>query len=296
MNFGDVLLLSAGMSRRAVAVALAASDIPVFPCVPGGKRPLTSSGFHEATTRAWVVEDWWRRWPDANIGMPTGPRSGLDVVDVDVRGNQSGFAVFQRALSANLASGEIARVRTPSDGMHVYYPAGGSSQRCWQAAKAHIDFRGDGGYVIVPPSVIQTDSGPVAYRLTSFSARSEPIDAVALRAFVDPRPAPSHYTGSTGRANPTVLAGWVARLQEGERNRGLFWAACRLYESGMPPRDAIATLTPAAQQTGLSDDEISATLRSAWRHTGPEEYAPKFTRFASPSARVRRQGSGPCLP
>ena len=107
----------------------------------------------------------------------------------------------------------------------------------------------------------------MAYRLSSLSARSEPIDAVALRAFVDPRPAPSRYTGSTGRANPTVLAGWVARLQEGERNRGLFWAACRLYESGMPPREAIAALAPAAQQTGLGDDEIRATLRSAWRHT-----------------------------
>lgn len=295
MNLGDLLLMSAGMTRRDVAVALAESDVPVFPCLPGGKRPLTPSGFHDATTRTWVVDGWWRRYPDANIGVPTGQQSGFDVVDVDVRGGESGFPVFQRALSAHLAYGEIARVRTPSDGMHVYYPAGNSPQSCWQAATAHIDFRGDGGYVILPPSAIQTDRGPVMYRLTSLSSAPRgPIDAIALRAFVDPRPAPPSHAGSTGRTDPTVLAAWVARLQEGERNRGLFWAACRLYESGMPHREAIATLTAAALQTGLDEREITATLRSAWRHTGPEEYAPKLTGVATPSPRTRRQG--PCLP
>ncbi|WP_137843364.1 bifunctional DNA primase/polymerase [Microbacterium sp. 2FI] len=295
MNFGDLLLISAGMSRGDFAVTLAREDIPVFPCIPGGKRPLTPAGFRDASTLGHLVNAWWRRWPDANIGMPTGPRSGFDVVDVDVRGDESGFAGFLRALSAHLADGEIARVHTPSDGMHVYYPAT-SAQRCWQAARAHIDFRGDGGYVIVPPSVIQTERGPVAYRLTSLGKNPEPIEAVALRAFVDPRPVPTSYTGSTGRTNPTVLASWVARLQEGERNRGLFWAACRLYESGMPPREAVSALLPAAKQAGLGEPEIIATLHSAWRHTGPEEYGPRFTRFASPAARIRRPGSGPSLP
>ncbi len=295
MIIGELLQMAGGMSRREAAITLARADIPVFPCVPGGKRPLTSSGFRDATTRDYLVYQWWKRWPDANIGMPTGPTSGFDVVDIDVRGDESGFAAFQQALSAHLADGEIARIQTPSDGMHVYYWTD-IPQRCWQAASAHIDFRGHGGYVIVPPSAINTDRGPVAYRVTSLGKRAERLDAVALRAFVDPRPVPMSHTRSTGRTSTAALARWVSRLQEGERNRGLFWAACRLFESGTSPRDAMATLVPAAQRAGLETIEILATIRSAWRNTSAEPNGPKFTAFASPAARDRRPGSGPCLP
>ncbi|WP_404434230.1 bifunctional DNA primase/polymerase [Microbacterium lacus] len=294
MIIGELLQMAGGMSRREAAITLARADIPVFPCIPGGKRPLTPSGFRDATTRDYLVYRWWKRWPDANIGMPTGPKSGFDVVDVDVRGDESGFAVFQQALSAHLADGEIARIQTPSDGMHVYYWTD-VAQRCWQAAGAHIDFRGDGGYVVVPPSVLNTERGPIAYRVTSLGKRAERLDAVALRAFVDPRPVPMSHTRSTGRTSTAALARWVSRLQEGERNRGLFWAACRLFETGTSPRDAMATLVPAAQHAGLETPEILGTIRSAWRNSSAEPYGPKFTAFANPAARDRRPGSGPCL-
>jgi len=60
------------------------AGIPVFPCVPGEKRPLTRHGFHDATANPAQVARWWHDWPDANIGMPTGSISGWEVVDVDV--------------------------------------------------------------------------------------------------------------------------------------------------------------------------------------------------------------------
>ena len=63
-------------SLAAAALRYANLGIPVFPCVPGGKQPLTPNGFHDATSVARVVHGWWQRTPDANIGLPTGAPTG----------------------------------------------------------------------------------------------------------------------------------------------------------------------------------------------------------------------------
>ena len=59
------------------AARFAAEGVPVFPCVPGEKRPLVRRGFHDATAEPVQVAEWWRRWPAANIGIPTGAASGV---------------------------------------------------------------------------------------------------------------------------------------------------------------------------------------------------------------------------
>lgn len=60
------------------AAHLASAGVPVFPCVPGGKRPLTVHGFQDASIDRGVVTAWWGRHPDANIGVPTGVLGGTD--------------------------------------------------------------------------------------------------------------------------------------------------------------------------------------------------------------------------
>ena len=66
-------------------------------------------------------------------------------------------------------------------------------------------------------------------------------------------------------ARPDKLAAWVATRPEGDRNGGLFWAACRMAESNYPFQTAAGVLGEAAQQAGLSDREAAATIRSAYR-------------------------------
>ena len=82
---------------RDAALHYAELGYPVFPCAPGDKVPLTAHGFQDASSDPALVTAWWRRWPDANLGMPTGRPSGVDVVDVDVHPVGSGFAAFERA-------------------------------------------------------------------------------------------------------------------------------------------------------------------------------------------------------
>ena len=67
------------------AFLYAERSCPVFPCSPHGKRPLTPHGFKDATTDPTQIRRWWKQWPDANIGIPTGKASGLLALDVDPR-------------------------------------------------------------------------------------------------------------------------------------------------------------------------------------------------------------------
>lgn len=298
MDIAEVLLATSRMSGRDAALAFAQSGIPIFPCASGGKRPLTHAGFHEASRHTDQVRTWWDRWPGANIGMPTGSESGIDVVDVDVTGTDSGFAAYERATAAGLVEGELARVRTPSGGVHIYFPAvAARPQRCWQTAATHIDFRGNGGYVLVPPSTLATDSGRASYRLYSLSAAdSKPVDAVALRSFIDPRPPRPALRPDAGMSpEPTRLARWVSKLQEGERNSGLFWAACRLSEAGFTPAAVEAALFPAAQTAGLPVWEITATISSASRQAAAVAPGGQGAQWCDRTAPGNRRGDAPCL-
>ena len=143
----------------AAALRYANLGIPVFPCIPDGKQPLTPNGFHDATSVARVVHAWWQRTPDANIGLPTGAPAGVLVVDVDVHAGGSGFAAFERARAEGFGDAWGWLVRTPSGGLHAYYPNGrGNEQPSWQVPSAHVDFRGDGDDVVRPRGAIDCDS------------------------------------------------------------------------------------------------------------------------------------------
>lgn len=296
----DVFSQVSGLPLPKAARRFIAEGVPVFPCVPGAKRPLVKRGFHEATTNPETVAGWWQRWPSANIGIPTGPISGIEVVDVDVAASGTGYPAFRTAHQQGLTTGWEALIRTPSGGLHAYFQAAtDEAQPSWQVARAHIDFRGAGGYVIAPPSVIARPDGALApYRLIVDSGvPGESVDAARLRQFLDPRPpilGQRPKLERFQRANPRVLAAWMAGRSEGERNRGLFWAACRLVEAGVPPSATLDALGPAAEQAGLPPREIEATIRSAYRthhsppSTGDSPLNVDRSRALPPLPQVRR--------
>lgn len=125
---------------------------PIFPCVPRGKKPLTTHGFHEATLDTAQVLEWWTRWPDANLATPTGAEGcGFDVVDIDGPVGMESLKGFVDELDVK------AIAFTPGDGMergpgrHLYCDATGDGNATRFAPGC--DYRGRGGFAIVPPSV-----------------------------------------------------------------------------------------------------------------------------------------------
>jgi hypothetical protein len=123
----------------------------VFPLQPAGKEPLTKHGFKDATTDEKQIRKWWKKHPQANIGIATGRVSGIYVVDVDPR-NGGDLSAFWR--EANLDAVRLGMVFTGSDGRHLYfrYPADRDIPSRSEFVKG-IDLKSDGGYVVAPPSI-----------------------------------------------------------------------------------------------------------------------------------------------
>jgi hypothetical protein len=281
------------------ALRYARAGIPVFPCAPGGKVPATVRGFHDATTDPEQVARWWARQPAANIGMPTGalPGGGLDVLDLDVRDTGNGWEAFHRARRNGLVDGWIRVVVTPSGGLHLHYP--GTTQRNGSLPRHHLDFRGQGGYVLLPPSIGRTPTYDDRYRLV-YSHRlvaeqpgpGRPLDWGRIRALLDPPTSPPPATvaragrrpGHERGADPTGwLAAHVARQTEGNRNGALFWAACRALDAHS---DDLEPLVHAAVAAGLTEREARRTIRSAQDRTG----RPTVGRLPSPAPRCPPSG------
>jgi hypothetical protein len=163
-----VVKKAAPISMLEAALAYAKRGWPVFPChsiVNGkctcgkpdcsspGKHPRTKNGFKDATTDEATIREWWRKWPNANIGIATGSESGLFVLDIDPE--HGGEQSLQQLKDKYGPLPETARVRTGSGGWHYYfrYPAGLRLPNSSSKLGPGIDTRGDGGYVIAPPSL-----------------------------------------------------------------------------------------------------------------------------------------------
>ena len=140
------------MTRAAQTyVQLGWSTIPVG----ADKRPLIAWAAYQ--TRAPTPEEidaWWRRWPDAGVGVVTGAVSGLLVVDVD-RKDEAAFEEARSLIEGLIPDGLATPLaRTRSGGLHYYFrrpegPAWGNRARI---RGLPIDVRCDGGYVVAPPT------------------------------------------------------------------------------------------------------------------------------------------------
>ncbi|GAB5376488.1 MAG: hypothetical protein AcusKO_29500 [Acuticoccus sp.] len=157
------------------ALAYAARGWPIFPCEsaqkphPRSKAPLTEHGLKDASTDTETIRGWWARWPDALIGLPTGSELGAFVVDLDPR--TSTCEELLEALETHIGApvGDPVIAVTQSGGWHLYFamPEGGAEIKNRAGRRsglvANVDVRGNGGYVIAPPSVM-SDGKQYAWR------------------------------------------------------------------------------------------------------------------------------------
>ncbi len=206
------------------ALALAKRKLHVFPCLPRGKEPAVPGGFKAATTDPQIIHQWWCARPDCNIGIATGALSGVFAVDVDDDGAE---AALKRLEEKHGTLPDSVQAITPR-GRHIYFKMPGVPVRNSAGKVAPgIDVRGDGGYVLAPPSIHPTGR---AYCWGVDSA-----DAVAaapdwLLALVTER--------SNGSA-PTPAAEWRALVlggvSEGQRNSSVTSLAGHMLRRHLDP-------------------------------------------------------------
>jgi len=124
-------------------------------CKSPGKHPLTQHGFYDASVDEGVIRDWSRRFPKANWAIVTGESSKLVVIDID--SDRGGFDTWTRLLQNHLEPFTTVKVRSGRGGKHIWFQQpGGVRIPCSQGVLGQgIDVRGDGGYILVPPSQTQ---------------------------------------------------------------------------------------------------------------------------------------------
>ena len=255
--------------RLAAALAWAARGVAVLPIRSGIKSPLTANGLHDATTDVGILRRWWTRWPEANVAIATG-YPGVDVLDVDVRGSRSGWPALRKLRGAGILPPGAPLVRTPSQGVHVYFI--GTEQRNGSLRDEHLDFRSLGGYVLVPPSTVTTDTYSGIYRWVRRVAPSATLDWQAATALLRPLP-PS---GSPAPRPPRrrdwdvrTLAAAVERTPIGNRNNMLFWAFCEAARCGYD----LSPIAEAGLRAGQTVREVQATWRQAVRRVAADGQA-----------------------
>jgi len=137
-----------GNDFLAYALWYAKLGFRVLPVKEQGKEPLIADWPNKATTDEATIRGWWAKWPNANIGIATG-RYGdgyFCVLDFDPR---NGGGWYGEAGPETLPPTWV--VHTGGGGRHYYYktpyPLRG------RKLKDGVDLKGEGGYVVAPPSI-----------------------------------------------------------------------------------------------------------------------------------------------
>ena len=123
-----------------------AAKWPVFPCVPGEKRPATKNGFRDASRDPDQIRAWWTAEPLYNIGIPTGPMT-FDAVDVDGPDGIRSLAELGDDVLPDLHG----KVSTPR-GLHLLVRGTSDGNRV--NVRKGIDYRSEGGFVLTVPSIV----------------------------------------------------------------------------------------------------------------------------------------------
>jgi hypothetical protein len=273
------------------ALGYAARGIPVYPvhwprptqggtslacscwhgaaCDRPAKHPLVRHGIHDATCDPAQLEDWWQRWPQANIGLATGIM--FDTLDID---GPVGLAALRQLTPAADPWLPGPVVRTGGGGWHYWFAPTGLGNRPPRGL-AHVDWRGIGGCVLAPPS--RHASGRTYRWVRGLNQARLPEVPTALRALLDPdpptptRPAGPDWQPALGHPyGRRVLAAELAalgRATPGQRNHTLNRTAFKVYRyvatGVLQEEQVMAAFTQAALAIGLDPAETGRTLASA---------------------------------
>lgn len=243
------------------ALSYVGRGFALIPLRPREKVPMTAHGLRDWTDDPASVAEIWRRYPDANIGIVCGaPSGGLVVLDLDRHGDGPDGQDARRAWErANGDLPETCCAVTGSGGYHMLYRVpGGAEVRPSVNRELAVDVRGDGSYIVAPPSVHPSGA---RYEWETPPEEVPPAEATpAVLAFVESvRPAGSASGGGAARME---LPG---RVGEGGRNDALYRLGCSLRAKRVEPdviADTMRGVNASRFDPPLPADEVERCVRS----------------------------------
>jgi hypothetical protein len=237
------------------ALAYAQRGWHIFPCKPRLKVPQTEHGVKDATNDPDTIRTWWTRWPDANIALACGTKSGVYVVDVDVD-TDKGIDGF-KALDEFPAMPVTALQESPRGGAHFLFKAN-KPPRNMNSFRTGIDIRGEGYYIILAPSVHPNG------KLYAWSAGLSP-DEVQLAEYPDSMQPPAK---ALPWSKPAIPANTTPILKNEKIDRAiLYLAECEPAIQGQAGHDALLWAASSLVNGFLLDDATAKSL--LWQHFNP---------------------------
>lgn len=209
----------------------------VIPIRPDKKPYIKWEPFEKRRATREEIIVWGDRWPNAMIGIVTGEISRVVVIDVDT---PEGREAIEKYIPDSLM---VPTCQTPKGGLHLYFSHPGKPISNNVRTVKGCDFRGDGGYVIAPPSLNR--EGKSYAWLEGLS-----IEEVA------PPPLPDAYKeliysfafgGDKGGVTSAVTNGDiplhpVTLAQEGTRDHAIFHLANFLVKGRCPEKETFQYL------------------------------------------------------
>lgn len=237
-----------------------------------GKHPRVSRGLLEASRDEAAVRAWWRQWPDANVGLATGKASGWVVIDIDT--GKGGEESLTRLEAKHGALPPTAEVLTGGGGRHLYYayPLRHVPSTVGKLGRG-LDVRGDGGYVVAPPSLHLSGESYTWKDGRAIDGGSKTLPPDWLIAHIcavngdgggrpraGPRPGkpPGHYLGLLRRG-----------IVNGERDARLTSLAGRYMRRGLSYDEVVELLLCVNAQRcrpPLPENQVLKILRSVLRY------------------------------
>lgn len=268
-------------------------------CYSIGKHPRTQHGYKDATISEQQILEWWTRWPDANIGIATGPRSGFFVLDIDGANGQASLKTLEGIHTLphtlRVLTGRTDPVGERA-GYHLYFswPIGANlGNSAPRGLGKGLDIRGAGGYVVAPPSLHA--SGLLYEWADSESAVADP---------------PAWLVAALSETSTIALPVLRTSLfYRGERNTELFRLAAKWHRDGVTRAELERKLLAANQRRcvlPLDSEEVRKiaanaakleplgpdALEIAWHRVEEEEYPCRYNQLVALARHLDRASPG----
>jgi hypothetical protein len=265
------------MSALDAALAYAAYGFSVFPCLPRAKEPAVKRGFYAATTNPETIRRLFRSG-NCNVAIRTGMASRVWAIDSDGEVGEASLCALKAKHGTLPATWQSLTAR----GRHIWFRCDDPVPSSAARIAPGIDARGDGGYILVPPSIHPTGAryswsthacelAVAPAWLLDLARKKPPTISQRAIALMPPRRINGHGGYGVAALNAEVAA--LAGAVPGRRNHALNRAAFNLFQlvagAELDRDQVVERLVSACHANGLVQDDglpsVMATIRSGGR-------------------------------